>query len=60
MTDMTTNLYHSIANPRRTTLLSVSPSDAAAPHREQPAPGLTLVGADDAAVCVDGACARPE
>ncbi|KAJ8140338.1 hypothetical protein OY671_006472 [Metschnikowia pulcherrima] len=59
MTDTTTNLYHSIANPRRTTLMTVSAADAAAPHRE-PAPGLTLVGADDAAVCVDGSCALPE
>ncbi|WP_426309818.1 hypothetical protein [Cellulosimicrobium sp. E-16] len=59
MTDTTTNLYHSIANPRRTTLMNVSAADAAAPHRES-APGLTLVGADDAAVCVDGVCALPE
>ncbi|MFB8230189.1 hypothetical protein [Cellulosimicrobium sp. NPDC055967] len=59
MTDTTTNLYHSIANPRRTTLMSVSAADAAAPHRET-APTLTLVGADDAAVCVDGVCALPE
>ncbi|MFD4993756.1 hypothetical protein ACFWH7_03020 [Cellulosimicrobium cellulans] len=59
MTDTTTNLYHSIANPRRTTLMSVSAADAAAPHREA-APALTLVGADDAAVCVDGVCALPE
>ena len=59
MTDTTTNLYHSIANPRRTTLMSVGAADAATPHRES-APGLTLVGADDGAVCVDGVCALPE
>jgi len=59
MTDTTTNVYHSIANPRRTTLMSVSAADAAAPHRES-APPLTLAGADDAAVCVDGTCALPE
>ncbi len=60
MTDTTTNPFHSIANPRRTTLVNVSAADAAAPHPEQPAPGFTLVGADDAAVCIDGMCALPE
>jgi hypothetical protein len=60
MTDTTTNLYHSIANPRRTTLMTVSAADAATPHHDQPVPGLTLVGSDDAAMCVDGVCALPE
>ena len=58
MTD-TTDLYHSIANPRRTTLMTVSAADAAAPHREGPST-LTMLGADDAAACVDGVCALPE
>jgi len=61
MTDTTTNLYHSIANPRRTTLMTVSAADAAAPHQpQQSPPALRMVGADDAAVCVDGVCALPE
>ncbi|MFF3065312.1 hypothetical protein ACFVQ3_12195 [Oerskovia sp. NPDC057915] len=46
------NLFHSIANPRRTTLVTVSAAEAAAP--------FTMVGSDDAAVCVDGVCALPE
>lgn len=64
MTDTTANhqpaagLYHSIANPRRTTLLSLSASEAAAPQRADH--GFTMVGSDDAGVCVDGTCALPE
>ncbi|MCB7136083.1 hypothetical protein [Cellulosimicrobium marinum] len=57
MTD--TTLFHSIANPRRTTLMSVSAADAAAPHRET-APALTMVGSDDAGTCADGTCALPD
>lgn len=51
MTDTQENLFHSIANPRRTTLMTVSAAEAAAP--------FTMVGSDDAAVCVDGVCALP-
>jgi hypothetical protein len=64
MTDATANhqpaagLHHSIANPRRTTLMSVSASQAAAPQRADH--GFTMVGADDAGTCVDGTCALPD
>jgi len=57
MTD--TTLFRSIANPRRTTLMTVSASDAAAPHHDE-APAFTMLGADDAGTCVDGVCALPE
>ena len=53
MTDtMQDSPFHSIANPRRTTLVTVSAAEAAAP--------FTMVGSDDGAVCVDGVCALPE
>ncbi|MFC8921945.1 hypothetical protein [Cellulosimicrobium sp. NPDC057127] len=64
MADSTANHQHaaglsrSIANPRRTTLVSVSASEAAAPQRAEG--GFTMVGPDDAGVCVDGTCALPE
>ncbi|MEU2200432.1 hypothetical protein [Isoptericola sp. NPDC019482] len=55
-----TESYRSIANPRRTTLMTVSAAEAAAPHHhgadERP---LQLLG-DDGAVCVDGVCSLPE
>ncbi|WP_251149830.1 hypothetical protein [Cellulosimicrobium sp. Marseille-Q4280] len=57
MTD--TTLFHSIANPRRTTLMTVSAAEAAAPHHED-AQTFTMVGSDDAGACVDGVCALPE
>jgi hypothetical protein len=57
MTD--TTLFHSLANPRRTTLMTVSAADAAAPHHEDAQP-FTMVGSDDAGACVDGVCALPE
>jgi len=52
MTDTLDSPFLSIANPRRTTLMSVSAAEAAAP--------FTMVGNDDGAVCVDGSCALPE
>ncbi|MBD8079916.1 hypothetical protein [Cellulosimicrobium arenosum] len=58
MTDMTANVFHSTANPRRTTLISVSAAEAAAPQREAAA-GLTMVGGD-AGTCADGTCALPD
>lgn len=57
MTD--TTLFHSLANPRRTTLVSVSAAEAVAPQHEA-APSFTMVGSDDAGACVDGVCALPE
>ncbi len=51
-------LYHPIANPRRTTLLGRSVAEAAAPQRSDH--GFTMVGSDDAGVCVDGSCAIPD
>jgi hypothetical protein len=50
---MTDNPYRSIANPRRTTLSSVSASEVAAPRRDEQS--LQML-ADDGAACVDGAC----
>ncbi len=54
---MTDNPYRSIANPRRTTLGSASPTEAAAPRRDEHA--LQVLG-DDAGACVDGACSMTE
>ncbi|MFD6176296.1 MULTISPECIES: hypothetical protein [unclassified Isoptericola] len=64
MNDATESSYRSIANPRRTTLMSVSAAEAAAPHHggdERPLQllGLQMLG-DDGAVCVDGVCSLPE
>ncbi|MGF0115097.1 hypothetical protein ACQFYA_02065 [Promicromonospora sp. Marseille-Q5078] len=60
MNDATANSSRSIANPRRTTLVSLSAAEAAAPHHgagdERP---LQLLG-DDGAVCIDGVCSLPE
>jgi hypothetical protein len=52
--------YHSIANPRRTTLVGRSAAEAAAPHAgTDEEHGLQMLG-DDGAVCADGSCALPE
>ncbi|MGH8965955.1 MAG: hypothetical protein ACRDXB_11600 [Actinomycetes bacterium] len=61
MFDATASSSHSIANPRRTTRMSVSAAEAAAPHHDAPGDErqLQLLG-DDGAVCVDGVCALPE
>lgn len=56
MTDNHENQYRSIANPRRTTLMSISAAEAAAPNRE--AGHLHKLGDDG--VCIDGSCAIPE
>jgi hypothetical protein len=58
MNDAIANSSRSIANPRRTTLVSLSAAEAAAPHHGDERP-LQLLG-DDGAVCVDGVCALPE
>lgn len=50
---MTDNPYRSIANPRRTTLVSANVAEAAAPRRDEPS--LQMLG-EDAGACVDGAC----
>ncbi|GAA1721020.1 hypothetical protein GCM10009809_15810 [Isoptericola hypogeus] len=60
--------YHSIANPRRTTLVGRSAAEAAAPHAgTDEEHGLQMLGstlrqAQDGAggVCADGSCALPE
>jgi hypothetical protein len=54
---MTDDSYRSIANPRRTTLVSASAAEAAAPRRDEKR--LQLL-ADDGATCVDGACSLPD
>lgn len=54
---MTDNQYRSLANPRRTTLASLSVAAGAAPRTETPA--LEMVG-DDAPLCVDGVCDLPD
>lgn len=56
MTDTHDTLYRSIANPRRTTLVSLSAAEAATP---QSGPALQMLG-DDGGACVDGVCALPE
>ncbi|MBD5785109.1 hypothetical protein IF650_02845 [Cellulosimicrobium terreum] len=58
MTD-STHPFHSIANPRRTTLMTVTSAEAAAPQRDGGS-AFTMVGVDDAGTCVDGVCALPE
>lgn len=58
MNDATESSYRSIANPRRTTLMTVSAAEAAAPHHAEERP-LQLLG-DDGAVCVDGVCSLPD
>lgn len=62
MTDTTETLFHSIANPRRTTLVTVSAAEAAAPGApaHPAAPAFTMVGDAGAGTCVDGVCALPE
>ncbi|WP_166844593.1 hypothetical protein [Isoptericola sp. BMS4] len=60
MNEITENGYRSIANPRRTTLASRTPADAATPRRgSAEGDGLQML-ADDAALCADGSCALPE
>ena len=59
MNDATESSYRSIANPRRTTLMTVSAAEAAAPHHGAEDRPLQLLG-DDGAVCVDGVCSLPE
>jgi hypothetical protein len=46
--------FRSLANPRRTTLISLSASEAAAPRREE---HHLQAGDDSAAVSVDGSAA---
>ncbi|MCF4120321.1 hypothetical protein L1785_04945 [Antribacter sp. KLBMP9083] len=57
MTDVHESQYRSIANPRRTQLVSMSAAEAAAPHAD--VPHLKLVG-EDGPACVDGVCAIPD
>ncbi|MFE6968460.1 hypothetical protein [Isoptericola sp. NPDC057653] len=59
MNDATESSYRSIANPRRTTLMTVSAAEAAAPHHGGDERPLQLLG-DDGAVCVDGVCSLPD
>lgn len=59
MTDLHDTPYRSIANPRRTTLVSMSAAEAAAPRTEVTHSRLTLV-ADDGPACVEGVCSIPE
>jgi len=58
MNDAIANSSRSIANPRRTTLVSRTPAEAAAPRHGDDRP-LQMLG-DDGAVCVDGSCALPD
>lgn len=48
---------HSLANPRRTTLVGLAERDTAAPAGETAS--FTALG-DDAANCADGVCSIPE
>ncbi|MCA5891891.1 hypothetical protein LEP48_00810 [Isoptericola sp. NEAU-Y5] len=59
MNDVTESAYRSIANPRRTTLMSTSAAEAAEPHRATDDNRLQML-TDDGGVCVDGSCALPE
>ena len=57
MTDVHESQYRSIANPRRTQLVSMSAAEAATPHTD--VPHLKLVG-EDGPACVDGVCSIPD